>query len=385
MMRFLCVLASAMLVLPLAGCAKKKDQAANQTANNDQTANDMNATPAGDPAMGGGGGHGGGGGEADPMMGDGGHGDPAVGAGGHGDPVMEDMPGAEFADAGGHGDPAVDMPEAEFADAGQGEGGGSKNRRFFNQGNSKAGGHGEGGGHGEPTKALPGDPEGESHADAGGGAGHGEGGGHGEPTKALPGDPEGESHADAGGGAGHGDAGAGKPVNNGPAGGHGEGPMAAEGGIPAAPEGDIPMPAEGGPGFGPEGGGTQQTMPKPTDVPGVKEGTPEYLAVDFCIKVVHGKTGDFKTMVSDTASGLLKKLRENPSAETMKEATDLMGHLKPINSRRVERDTVVYFQNDNDKILQFYVRQVRQGEYEIRELRVRDAVKRPFNNNRRRR
>ena len=35
-----------------------------------------------------------------------------------------------------------------------------------------------------------------------------------------------------------------------------------------------------------------------------------------------------------------------------------MGEVKPVNSKRIERDTVVSFQNNHDKILQFYVRKV---------------------------
>ena len=289
-MRSLFVLAVAVGVLPLAGCAKKQDQPANQTASNDQ-ASDMNAAPAGDPMMEGGdpmmpgGGHGDpmmpGGGHGDPMMPGGGHGDPMMPGGGHGDPMMPGgghgdpmMPGGtEVADA-GHGDPTTQL-EDMYQAAGADNPSGSQNRQYFNKENPMPGNPGKGpmpGGHGDGP--MPGNP--------------GEGpmpGGHGDGP--MPGNP-------------------------------GEGPMPGNpyGGPMPMNVGDAPM------GGGEFDGGGQQNVRKPTDIPGVKEGTPEYVAVDLILKVAQGQTDGLETLISDEATGLLEKLRKGPSAQDMKEAKD---------------------------------------------------------------
>lgn len=153
------------------------------------------------------------------------------------------------------------------------------------------------------------------------------------------------------------------------------------------PEGD-PM-FEGAPGDfagdGAEGGGGRggAVPAKPTDIPGVKEGTPEYAAVDFILKVTRGETEALKPLIAEDVDGLLKKLRSAEESEkAVQEAKDLIGQVKPQSTRLEDRDTIVSFKNDKDKILQFYVRRI-QGEYVVREIRVREAVERTPNRRRR--
>lgn len=140
-----------------------------------------------------------------------------------------------------------------------------------------------------------------------------------------------------------------------------------------SPTGDMPnessAPMEGSEG-GYEGG--QQAPKKPTDIKGVKEGTAEYAAISLILKVANGEAEGLKSLVSEDANSLLKGLRADDPTKALAEAKELIGQVQPVSSRLVDRDTVVSFRNTNNKILQFYVRKV-QGEYIVRELRVREA------------
>jgi hypothetical protein len=111
---------------------------------------------------------------------------------------------------------------------------------------------------------------------------------------------------------------------------------------------------------------------KATDIRGVKEGSPEHAAVSLILKILQGDSQGLDQLIADDVSGLLWDLRTSPNASVMKTAKETIGQVKPVSTRRVERDTVVYFRNENQKILQFYVRRI-QGEYRVRELRIREA------------
>ncbi|MCA9070609.1 MAG: hypothetical protein KDA84_16880, partial [Planctomycetaceae bacterium] len=82
-----------------------------------------------------------------------------------------------------------------------------------------------------------------------------------------------------------------------------------------------------------------------------------------------------KSLIAEDASGMLKQLRSEDPSKALAEAKEMIGQVKPQNSRLDDRDTIVSFKNDKEKILQFYVRRV-QGQYVVRDIRVRDAVER---------
>lgn len=129
---------------------------------------------------------------------------------------------------------------------------------------------------------------------------------------------------------------------------------------------------------------TTSLLPRrPTDIPGIREGTPQYAAVDLILKVSRGDTDALKSVIAEDADGLLKKLRSDDPTIAVAEAKALFGNVKPLSSRLVDRDTVVSFKNDENKILQFYVRRI-QGEYVVRDIRVREAVDRTPQRRRRR-
>lgn len=117
-----------------------------------------------------------------------------------------------------------------------------------------------------------------------------------------------------------------------------------------------------------------QNVRKPTDIKGVKEGTAEYAAVDLILKVDQGIAEGLKSLISEDANGFLRDLRADDPTKALADAKEIFGQVQPVNSRLVDRDTVVTFRNNKEKILQIYVRKV-QGEYVVREVRVRDAEK----------
>jgi hypothetical protein len=132
-----------------------------------------------------------------------------------------------------------------------------------------------------------------------------------------------------------------------------------------------------------EGGSPARNPKKATDIPGVKEGTAEFTAVSLILKVTQGQTEGLQSLIAEDVNGLLKELRgEGEGLEkALAEGKEMIGQVKPVNSRLVDRDTVVTFQNNHEKVLQFYVRKI-QGEYFVREIRVKDAVKPAVNRRR---
>ena len=446
-MRVFFIVVLALSVLPLSGCAKKKNDDSPGTNTAANPSPDMNNNV--DAAAGGG--HGTQGHGMDPAM------DVATD-----DPTMEEgMQDAEAVDDSAMGDAVADA---------------SQNREFFDEGNPgvdpDAGGHGSGtvpnnpaagqpnaGGHGAGTQPNAGGHGSGTQPNAGGhgsgtqpnSGGHGSGtqpnvaastpsaGGHGSgtvPNANAGSTPSAGGHgsgtvpnANAGstpsaGGHGSGtvpNANAGSTPS---AGGHGSGtmpnqpaggdsgkkglsgfaqkfagfftgdkppakgtatpPAAGEHGeavdpemmdmdtaVDPAGETATPMPGE----LAGEGGQPAQTPAKATDIPGVKEGTPEYAAVSLILKVSRGNTEGLDSLIAEDAKGFLADLRTGKNEKALAEAKELMGRVKQINSRLEERDTVIYFQNDKEKILQFHIRKV-QGEYVVREVRVRPATTR---------
>ena len=356
-MRIVLVLALALFVLPLSGCAKKKKDESTTTASNNQSGAAANSDEGMDHAE----------------TGDVAMDDPAVNEGddgsGHGDAYEEPMiDDGTTTDAGDMGDMTEDM----FADASS-----SQNRKAFTEGNGRNAGHGDSGGGGNA-----------GHGDSGGGgnAGHGDSGGGGN-----------AGHGDSGGGgnAGHGE---GKKTNRAglAPGGHDEAYDNPEvdtadpandmpedytppdEGMPEGdmPKGDMPqgdMPEGDAPvGNSPNGG--RQSAKKPTDIPGVKEGTAEYAAVELLLKIGNRDSEGLETLIAEDADGLLKKLRSDPE-KAFDEAKEAISLWKPQNSRLGDRETLVLFRNNKDKILQLHVRRI-QGEYRVRELRVLEAVTR---------
>lgn len=129
-----------------------------------------------------------------------------------------------------------------------------------------------------------------------------------------------------------------------------------------------------------EGGRPAQNLRKPTDIKGVKEGTPEYAAVDLILKVDQGIAEGLKALISEDATGILRDLRADDPTKALAEAKELFGQVQPLSSKLADRDTVVSFLNKNNKILQFYVRKIRgdaEGDFKyiVRELRTRDYEK----------
>ncbi len=125
-----------------------------------------------------------------------------------------------------------------------------------------------------------------------------------------------------------------------------------------------------------EGGQQNANSRKPTDIRGVKEGTAEYAAVSLILKIAYGESDGLKSLISEDARDakqLLQSLRADDPAKALAEAKEVIGQVQFVNSRPDDRDTVISFRNKNEKILQFYVRKV-QGEYIVRELRVREAT-----------
>jgi len=149
-------------------------------------------------------------------------------------------------------------------------------------------------------------------------------------------------------------------------------------------EGDSPelTDSENPEGIGEGEGVNRQSVgipEKPTDIRGVKEDTAVYAAVDLLLKIGRGESEGLKELIAEDADEMLSRLRSEPE-KTFEEAQEIIGRWKPISSRGDNRDTIIYFLNNKNKVLQVFVRRI-QGKYRVRELREREAAKK----NRRRR